>query len=283
MLQEIAPGVFVEDSFEGGNVGAILADGEAVLVDTPMLPPDARQWRATVESLGARSVYGIVNTDYHPEHMLGNAAFAPVRTWGHESSAKAILKYNTAGVEPLAASYRARNPALADELARIELLLPEIQVDDRMILHLGARRIVVYHMEGHTSASLGVYLPDDGVLFAGENVTNGAEPVMFQANTLPWLATLQRIKAMQLDKIVPSEGSVCGKEAIGPLITHITELREGVLELFHHGTSRRETVEKVEVPDRFGQTEEQVARFKRRRRENLERIYTEVRLLERKP
>jgi len=52
--------------------------------------------------------------------------------------------------------------------------------------------------------------------------------------------------------------------------------------MFRHGASRRETVEKVEVPDRFGLTEEQVARYRRRRRENLERIYTEIRLAERK-
>ncbi len=282
MLQEISPGVYVEDSFEGGNVGAITADGLAVLVDTPMLPPDARRWRDCVASLAPNGIYAIVNTDYHPEHMLGNAVFAPVRTFGHESSARAIAKYNAVGIEAVAAVWRARDPALADELSHTQLLLPELQVDDRAIVYLGSRRIVIYHMAGHTPASLGVFLPEEGILFAGENVTVDAEPVMVQADTPAWLATLQRIKTMPVTRIVPSEGPVCGREALDPLIAHITDLREAALDMFRHGASRRETVEKVEVPDRFGLTEEQVTRYRRRRRENLERIYTEIRLAERK-
>ncbi|HUS81315.1 MAG TPA: MBL fold metallo-hydrolase [Armatimonadota bacterium] len=282
MLEEIARGVYVQDDFEGGNVGVIVAGDRALLVDTPMLPPDARRWRQTVESLGAASIYGIVNTDYHPENVLGNAAFRPVRTWGHESAAKPIAKYNLSGREQLGAAYRARSQALADEIAATELALPEIEVDDRMVLYLGGRRIVIYYMEGHTPSSLGVYLPDEQILLAGENVTNGAEPVMFQANTLPWLATLQRIKGMRVDRIVPGEGAMCGKEALDPLIAHITDLRERTLEFFRRGASRRETVEKIEIPERFAAPDEQSVRAKRRRRENLERVYTEIRISERK-
>ncbi len=282
MLQEIARGVYIEDGFEGGTVGLILSDGQALLVDTPMLPPEARQWRQTVESLGATSIYGIVNTDYHPEHMLGNAVFGPLRTWGHESAAKSIAKYNASGREPLAAAFRSRGAALADELAALALDLPELEVDDRLILYLGRRRIVIYHLEGHTSASLGVYLPEEQILFAGENVSSGAEPAMANANTLAWLSTLERIKALRVERIVPSEGPLCGKEALDPMIAHISELRAATLEFFRRGASRRETVEKVDIPDRFGPSDQQTPRAKRRRRENRERVYTEIRVAERK-
>ena len=282
MLNEIASGVYVEDGYEGGNVGLIIAEGQGLLIDTPMLPPDARAWRDTIESLGIRSIYGIVNTDYHPERMLGNATFGPVRTWGHGASARPIAKYNQGGAEQVAAPYRTRNPALAEEIMEIELLLPEIEVDDRLTLHLSGRRVVIYFMEGHTPASLGVYLPDEQVLFAGENVTSRAEPVMYQANSLAWIETLERIKGMQVEQIVPGEGAVCGKEVLDPLIDHITELREQTLALFRRGASRREAVEKVEIQERFPVPDDQAARARRRRRENLERIYTEIRVAERK-
>ena len=282
MLNEIASGVYVENGYEGGNVGLIIAGGQGLLIDTPMLPADARAWRETVESLGITSIYGIVNTDYHPENMLGNVAFGPVRTWGHGSAARPIAKYNTSGAEQLASSYRSRNPALADEIQEIELQLPEIEVDDRLTLHLGGRRVVVYFLEGHTPASLGVYLPDERVLFAGENVTNRAEPVMYHAESLAWIETLKRIKGMEVEQIVPGEGAVSGKDVLDPLIDHITEMREQTLILFRKGASRRETVEKAEIQERFPVPDDQAARIRRRRRENLERIYTEIRVAERK-
>lgn len=282
MLRELAPGVYVEDGYEGGNVGVVVTERGALLVDTPMLPPEARDWRQRLAQMRVERIYGIVNTDYHPENTLGNAAFMPVRTWGHELAARPIAKLNSSTLAQIAESYRQRNPALADEIARTEIRLPEIAVDDRMTLHLGDRNPVVLYLEGHTPASLGLYLPDERVLFAGENVANGIEPAMYQANTLAWIGTLQRIKDMPVDVIVPGEGEVCGKEVLDPLIAHITEMRARVLEHFRRGASRRETVDKIELEERFAVPEELAARLKRRRRENVERVYTEIRISERK-
>ena len=66
MLRELAPGVYLETGFEGGNVGAILTERGVVLVDTPMLPPEARAWLSTVAGLDGGTIYSIINTDYHP-------------------------------------------------------------------------------------------------------------------------------------------------------------------------------------------------------------------------
>jgi len=282
MLTELADRVYVEDGYEGGNVGLVLTERGALLVDTPMLPPDARDWRHRLAQMGVEQVYGIVNTDYHPENALGNAVFEPVRTFGHVLAARPLAKQNATVIEQMAEEYRQRDPTLAEEIARIEMRLPEIEVDDRMTLHLGNRHPQILYMEGHTPASLGLYLPEERILFAGENVTNNVEPVMYQANTLAWLGTLQRIKAMEVDVIVPGEGKVCGLEVLDPLIAHITEMRARVLEHFRRGASRRETVDRIEIEERFLVPEEDAARIRRRRRENVERVYTEIRISERK-
>jgi cyclase len=281
-MNEIAHNVYVEDAYEGGNVGAIMSARGAVLVDTPMLPPDARAWRQTLVEHGAVAIYGIVNTDYHLERMLGNAQFAPVRTWGHEAAAKPIAKYNATTIEQLLGAYRTRASSLTEELAGMEAALPELSVDDRVTLHLGDRLVEILFLEGHTPGSLGVYLPEERILFAGDNITCDEEPVMSQANTLAWIRTLQRIGGMSVDVIVPGTGESCGKEALTPMIEHISEMRAKVEVMFRRGSSRREVVEKVEIEERFPVPDEQSARLKRRRRENLERVYTEIRLQDRR-
>jgi len=282
VLRELAPGVYVETGYEGGNVGAILTERGAVLVDTPMLPPDARAWRSMVASLGGGTIYSVVNTDYHPEHFLGNAAFMPTRVWGHEAATRQIAKYRTSVLDQLAASLRKEHPALAEEVAQLDIYPPEITVGDRATLHLGKRTLQVLHLPGHTPASLGVYLPEERILFAGDNIVNNEHPTMVQANTLTWIDTLRRIQRMDVDLLVPGAGEPCGKDVIEPLIAYITEMRRRVAELFEAGASRREAVDKVGMLDFFPVPESQAARIKRRRRENVERVYTEIRTNQRR-
>jgi len=275
---EIARGVYVETGYEGGNVGVVLTDKGALLVDTPMLPPDARAWKWTLQQLGvSERYYGIVNTDYHPEHTLGNAVFMPTRIWGHELAIKQLVKYKSSILEQLANAYREENPGLADEIAQVDVYFPEVCIGDRAILYLGGRRVEILYLNGHTPASLGVYLPDERVFFAGDNIVPQQHPMMAQANSAAWIETLRQLDAMEIDTIVPGEGPLCGKEAIGPLLNYITEMRERVTELFQSGASRRECVDRVGLLDYFGFGDDQAARMKRRRRENVERVYAEVR------
>jgi len=282
VLQELAPGVFLETGYEGGNVGAILTERGALLVDAPMLPLEARAWRSVVAGLDSGVIYGVVNTDYHPEHFLGNAALMPTRVWGHEAAARQIARYKTSTLDQVASAFRKERPALAEEIAQIEIYPPELTVGDRVMLHLGDREVQVLHLPGHTPASLGVYLPAERILFAGDNIVNNEHPTMVHANTLAWIDTLHRIQRMEVDLLVPGAGEPCGKETIEGMIAYIAEMRRRVAELFASGASRRDAVDKVGMLEYYPVPESQAARIKRRRRENVERVYTEIRSAQRR-
>lgn len=277
MLRQLAADVFVETGYESGNVGVIRTERGGLLVDTPMLPRDARDWREKLFDLDVDEIYAIVNTDYHPEHFIGNAFFMPTRIWGHEQSAKPISKYKTSTLEQLSATYREGDPVLADEIAQIEIYEPELEVGDRATLYLGGDQIQVLYLEGHTPASLGVYLPKDKILFAGDNVVNNEHPTLADANSLAWIETLERIREMDAEVIVPGSGEPTGKEAVARLEEYIREMRDRVAELYQNGASRRECVEKVGMLDFYPVPEDHVSRVKRRRRESIERVYAEIR------
>jgi cyclase len=276
VLTELKPGVYVETGFEGGNIGMVMTDQGALLIDTPMLPPDARAWSWVLHDLQATRIYGIVNTDHHLERILGNAQFMPTRLWGHESAIKQIAKLRSSGLEQLANAYDEADPRLADELRQVELYDPELCVSDRATLHLD-RRIEIHYLNGHTSASLAIYLPEERILFAGDNLVCNEHPVLAQANSAAWLQSLKRIQNMAVDMIIPGSGDPCGKEAIDPLAAYIAEMRQRVSEMYASGASRRECVDKVGMLDFFVFADEEAARVKRRRRESIERIYAEIR------
>lgn len=282
MLRELAEGVYYEDEFEGGNVGLIVSDKGGVLVDTPMLPTDARRWQLTLMQMGVDPVYAVVNTDYHPEHFLGNHFYMPTRTFGNEASEKPISKYESSTLEQIANRYKDRDPALAEEILRIEIHPPELNVHDRVTLHLGNRKAQVLFLPGHTPASLGLYLPEERILFAGDNIVNNEHPVMRDASSKEWLDTLKKIEAMDIDVIVPGVGDPCGKEVIPPLYDYIVEMRYRSAKYWHAGSSRRETVDKVGMLDWYPVPEDQATRIKRRRRESVEQVYTEIRVANRR-
>ncbi|MHB1293618.1 MAG: MBL fold metallo-hydrolase [Anaerolineae bacterium] len=282
MAKEIANGVFVASGYEGGNSGAILTEKGALLVDTPMLPQDAREWHWTVTQLGGGVIYGIVNTDYHLEHILGNAVFMPTRIIGHEYSVRQIAKYKSAAVEEASGALAEEDRLPIAEATDPALFAPELTVEDRLTLYMGDRRVEVLFLNGHTPASIGVYLPAERVLFAGDNVVCNDYPVMAQANSLAWIETLERMKGMDLDVIVPGLGEPCGPETLDPLIDYIIEARQRVADLFHVGASRRETVDRIDMQDHFPIPDGMAAQIKRRRRETVERLYAEIRTAERK-
>lgn len=228
--------------------------------------------------MGLASPYAIVNTDYHLEHYMGNAAFMPVRVIGHEESERPLSRYDEAALEKVAERYRSQDPALASEIVGLRLQRPQISVGDRLTLHLGSREIQVLYLEGHTPASLGVYLPQERILFAGDNVTNNEHPAAYQANSLAWLETLKAIKEMDIAWIVPGAGEPCGKEVLDPLYEYLAEMRRRILELFKEGASRRECVEKVGMLDYFPVPKGQESEIKLRRRQSVERLYTEIRI-----
>lgn len=281
-MKEIGRGIYVETRFEGGNVGAVTTARGALLVNAPLLPNEAREWQLALRQAGIHTLYGIVNTDYLPEHSLGNYWFRPVRTFGHEAALKFIAKSEATVLEELSARYREVYPSLAQEILAMRFIAPEVAVEDRLALYFEDRTAEILLLEGHTPGSLGLYLPQDRILFAGDNVTNNEHPALAQADSLAWLKTLERIEALEVDLIVPGKGEPCGKEAIRPLRTYIEEMRSRITELFQKGVSRRECVERVNLFEFFPVPPAQEALYKRRYRESIERVYTEVRMALRK-
>lgn len=275
-IKEIAKGVYY-GQFEGGNCGAIVEGDTALLIDTPMLPHESRDWRIALQQLGVKNIHSIVNTDYHPEHLLGNAAFMPTRVWGHELSARQITRYKTAFMDQVNNLAHQIDPQIAEKLNGVEINPPTIGVEDRVTLFWPTHKIQILFLDGHTPASLGVFLVKESILFAGDNVVVNEPPAMAQANSLAWLDTLARLEVFAPQTIVPGVGELCSVQCVTQLKQYIGELRSRVVDLFQAGASRRECVEKVILAGYYPVAEDQAVRMRRRQREGVERVYAEVR------
>jgi cyclase len=274
-MRQIGQGIYVHTGYRGGNVGCVITGEGVILINTPIVPHEARQWRDEIAKVTDQKVIYIINTDYHPECIVGNQVFAaPVIA--HEQTWRKMKTYGEAFRQRLMDLFKAE-PKVAAELKSLNIVTPRITLTDRMTIHKGDKVLKLIHVGGHTPASIIVHIPEDGVLFAGDIVVNGMHPVMDEANSKEWLEALIYIRRpwMKVDIIVPGEGEICDKEATKSLSTYIRRLRARIRASYLAGQSKSEAIASVaDMVNFFAMADQEKAR--QRLRANAEQVYEEM-------
>ena len=83
--EELADGVFINTHYRGCTPGFVYTDEGIILIDTPLIPKQAIDWREQIdEEYPDTPFLYIVNTDHHRGHALGNQYFMPSKVMAHE-------------------------------------------------------------------------------------------------------------------------------------------------------------------------------------------------------
>jgi glyoxylase-like metal-dependent hydrolase (beta-lactamase superfamily II) len=276
-MQQIGQGIYIETGYRGGNVGLVITGEGVILINTPMIPYEARDWRDEIASVTDQEVIYVINTDYHPECILGNQAFnAPVIA--HEQTWRKVKSYGDSFRQRLVDSFKSE-PKVAAQLKSLRIVSPQIALTERMDLYKGDKVLRLIYVGGHTPASIIVHLPGDGVLFAGDIVVNGVHPVMDEASSKEWLGALTYIRRpwVKADIIVPGEGEICDKEATKKLSRYIRRLRARMRGAYLTGQSRAQAVSSVAEMMGFFPGADEGEDTKQRLKTNAERVYEEMR------
>ncbi len=100
---------------------------------------------------------------------------------------------------------------------------------------VGGEEIRLIPTPGHLESNISVYLPRARILFAGDTVYSGYPPTTrFGHPELwkRWIRSLELIKALNVDKIVPGHGPICGKEEVQRNIEYLGGLLKQKKNLF---------------------------------------------------
>lgn len=242
-MQSLAPGVYYQPSYRGVNLGLIETQEGVVLVDTPMLPSVAMDWAEQARKVGP--IRYVVNTDHLQEHVMGNP-YIPGDVIAHEDTRTRMRMTDKAKEQ-----YRKYvldhddDDRAADLVADYDLRFPNITIFDRLTIHLGERLFELIHLPGHTSNSIGLYLPQARVLFAGDVVVNKYRAYLGLSTIPDWQMTLKAIEVMRIDWIVPGHGKPLSPRSLGPLAEYLERMRGRVEELIEEGRTRDEVVSRM--------------------------------------
>nr|WP_290666978.1 MBL fold metallo-hydrolase [Ardenticatena sp.] len=241
-MYKVADRVYYHPSFKNINLGLVETDDGVVLVDTPMLPSQAIAWREEAQTYGP--IQFVLLTDHLVEHIMG-ALFMPGSLITHHSTMDKI-RMTPKAKEHLRKRIIKYDPPAADLLPEnFNLPKPHLMLYDRFTIYLGGRELEFIHLPGHSPNNAGLYVSDVRVLFTGNVVTNGHRPYLGLCDISTWITTLQAIRVMEVDIIVPGQGAPMTPDEVEPLIQYLEVTRERIQSLVDEGRTRDEVVSKM--------------------------------------
>jgi len=245
---KITDHIFVETKYLGANVGCVITEQGPVLIDTPMLPEEAHDLRDQLRQISELDIAYIIYTHQHFDHVMGSA-FLTKRTIAYNGAISGIKYLETSLANDITLFF----PDLYEEKKEIfdnlDIILPQITFFNELRLYMGDITLELSFVGGHSSASIVIYVPEDRVVFCGDNVVTGILPVTANCRFGPWIEMLRRVEEMEVDTIVPGHGDIGGKELARNMRFYFEGLRDRVRSLFNVGATKEEVLQRIDLTD----------------------------------
>jgi glyoxylase-like metal-dependent hydrolase (beta-lactamase superfamily II) len=225
-----------------------------VIIDTPQLPTRAVAMRE--EALKRGPIRFLINTEHHIDHIFGNIFFAGLcPVIAHELAARDFGTVSSG--TPYSYSIdviRKDDPggmSLMPSEKDFSLNTPTILLTQRVTLRLGNQVLELLHTPGHTPGQIAVYIPKEKVVFVGDNIFCECQTWFHAADPDAWLWSLNFLKTLDVDRIVPGHGPICGKDYIDKQSAFIREWVTAVAQGIARGWSKEECVRRISFLDRY--------------------------------
>jgi cyclase len=265
------------------NALVIVNTDHTMLVDTSVTPAAAKALVAQIkDELTPRPIKYVFNSHYHFDHAHGNQIFGDdVEIVGHEYIRKMHLtnvlqqrtnRSFTEGLPAQIAQMKQRVAQTTDPKARATLETglsvteahwkatqevvvkpPNLTFTDQMTLHKGGREVQVHFLgRGHTGGDTMVFLPAERIIFTGDFFEGrpGGGVLSYLGDSFidEWPASLERMKALDFDVIVPGHGApLRERKQIDDFQNYLRDFWRQATALRAQGMTAAQAVEKMDL------------------------------------
>ena len=251
--QAIADGVYVfagrTENFSrdnGGNIantGFIVGSDGVIVIDTGPSRAYGEQQRAAIAAVTPKPVVQVYLTHAHPDHFLGDQAYAKAPIAALPATITAIAR---------------NGEALSDNLYRLVggwMLNTEVRVPSQPVstgaVTVAGRRLRLIAAAGHTDGDLMLFDEATKTLFTGDLVFFQRAPTTPNADLPRWLATLDEIDKIDFATLVPGHGPVIHDHAgIAQTRDYLRWLAGSLREAASRGLDMPEVM-RLPLPERF--------------------------------
>ena len=186
------------------NTGVIIGDDSVMIVDAQATPRLANKVIEKIRTVTDKPIKYVVLTHYHAVRVLGASAYSASETIMSEKARAMVVERGQEDWE----SEFGRFPRLFQGHESIPgLTWPTLTFTDRATFYLGKRRVDLEFLgRAHTAGDIVAYVPDANVMFTGDIVEYHSACYCGDGHFGDWPATLESIRAFDLDAIAPGRG-----------------------------------------------------------------------------
>ena len=239
--------ILVETEYIGANVSCITTEKGLVLVDSPFLSKDAKEWATRIREETGQEIAYVINTDHHYDHVMGNA-FLTDNVICHTTAAKGLeyFRDKTLLKNVIKDAFPDIMDDLESDIENLNLVSPHITFDKSLTLDMGDATIILEFAGGHSPGTILTYLVEERAVFTGDNV-EGQFPYFGQARFSGWKATIRKILSTDVEIVVPGHGLVGGMEMVEKYDTFFQSLEEEVTQFDSQGMNLNEMLKESKV------------------------------------
>lgn len=211
--QELDDGVFRRRyEFLDLNVGLILGEAGAALIDTRASHREAQELIDEIKLITDLPVRWVVNTHWHWDHTFGNHMFPDASLYGHVESKRMLEQHGDRVRKHLATRMDADR---RQEVEEVIIRPPEIAFANAIQIDVGGRLLTgTYQGRGHTRSDVMVAISDSDVAFAGDLLEESGPPSMSESYPLEWPMTLDFFEPITRGIVVPGHGDIMKAETV---------------------------------------------------------------------
>lgn len=238
-MEELAENIFVETSYEGVNVGAIVTKGGIICIDAPSYPRDARHWVTRLSQLNSRPIKFVILTNAHGDRIV-NTRWLDAPIIAQENAAEKLNNYDKRYPQALLESLSQRNPQAGKDLVNGPVDRAAVSFNKSLTIVADDYHIILTHSPGPSSGNIWAYIPETGILFTGDSISVNAPPILADICCFDWLHSLnESITTYNIQSLVAGRGDLSTpEEAVPAMLTYLNLLEEKVRQYTLDDTKR---------------------------------------------
>jgi len=174
---------------------AVISGDEALVYDTHVSIAHAEVIKATLAARGVTRLR-VVLSHWHLDHVAGTAAFAGCEVIANSRTAAHLREHQAKIEDGSDHGWPPINP----------LILPDITFSGEMRLRVGHRHVTLIEANIHSDDATVLWLPDEGILLAGDTVEDCVTYVGAPEDFAIHRADLARLMALHPVRVLPCHG-----------------------------------------------------------------------------
>jgi glyoxylase-like metal-dependent hydrolase (beta-lactamase superfamily II) len=214
------------------NAGFVVGQTHTLIVDSGPNALAAATLHGYATAVRPDNSLMVINTELHLDHISGNDYFRQhgLDVYGHpawqrtdEQLADDVNEYNNS----IPDSFRRQLQEGQIPFINTHIANPNNPIMADTSFDLGGLAVQIILTPGHTPTNLTIFVPSDGVLFCGDCLVRDYLPNLESGTAQDWqmwLQSLERIRALKPEIIVPGHGRVLQKSDIQPEIERIRQI-----------------------------------------------------------